>query len=344
MKSVWSVIETAPATAAALNWQRWLGPSFNAVAALCLDPSQRPAERIFCDDGSGCNRRVRERGPRLVGVCACGEDCEDTALTKADVLVWELNLEALGRAIAKALGCRAMPSRVMGHPRTMQVAALGNPAVPVMLTVQPDQDHYRKAVAELIARLPKGFILLTPTKLVDEGTLGLLTRANLGFYDLESQLELIPGGKLRSAKSAEVLFAGHLPEKQAAFKESEVKKVFIILQKLKSKAPGVAAPLFDVFMAVVHGQMRYREAAKKCGCSLGTLNTRVHELETEFGMSIKQLQAYAGPLLDMETSVKGQRTAKKRQGAQQEEPEQYPETGGGENESGYLPEELNENE
>jgi hypothetical protein len=220
------------------------------------------------------------------------------------------------------------------------VAALGNPAVPVMLTIQPDANDYLNAIAHLTAKLPKGFILLTPTKLTDAGTLELLARANAGFYDLESNFTLLPGGVLSAPKTANELFAGHLPEKQAAFKKSEVTRIFDVLQKLKSKRAGISAPLFDVFMAVVHGQMQYRSAAKTCGCSVGTLSTRIRELEAEFGLTIKQLQAYAGPLLEMETAVKGQRTAKKKHGAPKDEPEQYPETAGGENEDGYLPEEM----
>ena len=65
-------------------------------------------EHLFCDNGGGCNRRVRKRGSVLVGLCDCGEDCDDIPLTTADVMVWELNLDSLGRAVTKALGCVAM--------------------------------------------------------------------------------------------------------------------------------------------------------------------------------------------------------------------------------------------
>lgn len=321
-----------------MSWKRWLGSAFNAVAAVCLRDGRRSVERIPCENGCACNHRVRPRGTTLVGVCDCGEECEDVPLAAADVKVLKLNLDSLGRAVTKALGCRAVLTPT-GFHRTIQVAALGNPAVPVVLTIQPNADGYHNAVAHLAAKLPKGFILLTPTKLTDAATLELVTRANVGFYDLESNLVVTESGILSSTKTAEALFAAHLPEKQAAFKKSDVLRVFAILQKLKSKRAGISAPLFDVFMAVVVGRMLYRPAATKCGCSVGTLSTRIRELEGEFGMTIKQLQAYAGPLLEMERAVKGQRTAKKKQGAPKDEPEQYPETTDGENEDGYLPEE-----
>ena len=210
MATPWEIIETTPEAAAALSWRRWFGPALDAAAVACLRETRRPLERIPCGCGCACNHRVRKRGTALVGVCDCGEDCDDVALTDAEVIVWKFDLPRLGRAVATALNCRAMVAPI-GFHRTIQVTALGNPALPVVLTCQPDADHYRNAVAHLLARLPDGFILLTPTKLGDASTLELLTKARRGFYDLESNFHLMPSGKLHSPKSAEVLFAAHLP-------------------------------------------------------------------------------------------------------------------------------------
>ncbi len=236
MESPWLIIEGAPEAAAALTWKRWLGPAFPAVAAACLCDTKREVKRVPCENGCECNHRVRKAekyiwdrmtpeqkaalpdvhqwAELLVGRCECDENCEDILLAKADVAVWEFDLRKLRTSVAKALGCSAATTRATGYPRTIQVAALGNPAVPVMLTVQPDHDHYRNAVVDLMGRLPKGFILLTPTKLVDEVTLGLLTRANVGFYDLESHLELTTVGGLRADTTAEALFAAHVPDRK----------------------------------------------------------------------------------------------------------------------------------
>ena len=49
------------------------------------------------------------------------------------------------------------------------------------------------------------------------------------------------------------------------------------------------------------------------------LSKRVGELEKEFGLPLEQLQNYAQPLLEIETSVKGQRYARKRRGAPADE-------------------------
>lgn len=339
MATPWQIIEAKPEAAAALSWRRWLGPAFEAVAAVCLRETRRTVERIPCENGCDCNHAVRKRGTALVGVCDCGEDCEDVPLTAADVKVWELDLTRLARASAKALACTAL-AKPFGSRRVVHVATLGNPPVPVLLMIQPDTERYQSAIAQLAVKFSKGFILLTPTKLTDAEAMDLASRSNAGLYDLESNFDLAAAGTLHSTKDGLELFSANLPATRDAMTDTEAVRIFGILQKLRSKRAGVTAPLFDVFNVVVMERTNYRAAAKKCGCSLGTLTTRIRELEAEFGMTIKRLQAFAGRLLDMQTSVKGQRTAKKKQGAPGDEPEQYLDHTGGENEDGYLPEEL----
>ena len=344
MASLWEIIETSPEAAAALVWKRRFGPAFHAVAAVCLREMERELKRIPCDCGCACNHRVRPRGTALVGVCDCGEGCDDVPLTAADVKVWKLDLTRLARAVAKALAC-APVAKPFGSSRVVQVAALGNPAVPVMLTIQPDPESYQNAIAQLAVKFTKGFILLTLTKLADAGAMDWASRANVGLYDLETNFDLASAGSLHTAKTVEVLFAAHLPEKQAAFKQSEVTRIFAVLQKLKSKRAGISAPLFDVFtVMILEGPTSYRKAAKQLDCSIGTLSARIEELENEFKMPVTELLAYAKPMIEMERAVKGQRTAKKKHGAPKDESEQSATDSGGENGDGYLPEELNDND
>ena len=328
MASPWEITETSPEAAAALVWKRRLGPAFDAVAAVCLRETERALKRIPCANGCKCSHRVWPRGGKLVGICDCGEDCDDMRLTPA---------------VVKALACTPV-AKPFGSRRVVQVTALGNPPVPVLLTIQPDPESYQNVIAQLAVKLPKGFILLTPTKLADAGAMDWAARANVGLYDLESNFDITPSGNLHSAKTGLELFAANLPATRDAMTDTEAVRIFGILQKLRSKQTGITAPLIDVFNVVVMERTKYRAAAKKCGCSVGTLTTRIRELEAEFGLPVKQLQAFADRLLDMQTSVKGQRTAKKKQGAPKDEPEQYADDTGDENEDGYLPEELNESD
>ena len=75
------------------------------------------------------------------------------------------------------------------------------------------------------------------------------------------------------------------------------------------------APLYDVFVLVVLDGLSQRAAAKECKCSLGLLSGRVGELETEFDLRLEQLKAYTKPILEMQTSVKGERKQKRKPGS-----------------------------
>jgi len=127
---------------------------------------------------------------------------------------------------------------------------------------------------------------------------------------------------------------------QPPLNESEAERIFAVLQTLQSKRAGMMAPLYDVFVATVLEGRSQRAAAKSCDCSPALLSKRVGELEKEFGLPLEQLQNYAKPLLEMETSVKGQRFARKRRGAPEAEAGQDPEEDShAEDDNGYLPEE-----
>jgi hypothetical protein len=130
---------------------------------------------------------------------------------------------------------------------------------------------------------------------------------------------------------------------QPPVNESEAERIFAVLQRLRSKRAGMMAPLYDVFVATVLEGRSQRAAAKSCDCSPALLSRRVGELEKEFGLSLKQLQNYAKPLLDMETSVKGQRYARKKRGAPPDETGQFDEEDSHtQDDNGYLPEEPQE--
>ena len=207
METPWPIIEVAPEAAAALIWKRWLGPAFDAVAAVCLRDTKRRAETVPCENGCDCNHRVRKRGDFLLGVCQCDEECHDIPLTKEDVAILEMRGPLLGRAIADALECEKKFYE-FSLPRTWQVAEAGEAALPVVLTVQATEDGFRTVVAELLVRLPEGFILLAPTKqFCNAATLELMARGRAGFFDLDSNCTFQPNGKLEAAKLGAEWFA-----------------------------------------------------------------------------------------------------------------------------------------
>jgi hypothetical protein len=142
---------------------------------------------------------------------------------------------------------------------------------------------------------------------------------------------------LRVERKVEAL--KHTAAAQPPINQGEAERIFAVLQRLRSKRAGMKAPLYDVFVATVLEGRSQRAAAKSCDCSPALLSKRVDELEKEFGLSLEQLQNYAKPLLEMETSVKGQRYARKRRGAREDEAGQYDqEDSQTQDENGYLPE------
>lgn len=318
MSSPWRSLESVPTlSAVAAEWQRHAGPDFEAFKAGFLQKAGRVAKSFPCPHKSGCWHEVRPRGRGFVGVCKedDGTGCDDLLLTAEDVEVWELNLVRLGRAIAQALQCDAKDAK-LGLDRTRQIASLGDAPLPVVLTVQHDETGFGGVVAQLVARWPKGFILLAPTSRFCTATATeLLGRVNAGFFSVESHVTVLAGGKLHAATSGGELFAAHLPAKREAVKESEATRIFVLLEKLRSKRAGMKAPLYDVFVATVLEGLSQRAAAKKCGCSPAQMSKRVRELVREFGLPLKQLQNYARPLLEMQTSVKGDRRRKRKPGS-----------------------------
>jgi hypothetical protein len=134
----------------------------------------------------------------------------------------------------------------------------------------------------------------------------------------------------------------HTVAAQPPVSQGEAERIFPVLQRLRSRRAGMMAPLYDVFVATVLEGRSQRAAARSCDCSPALLSRRVGELEKEFGLPLKQLQNYAQPLLEMETSVKGQRYARKKGGAPQDEAGQYEEDDGqttSQDDDGYLREE-----
>jgi hypothetical protein len=318
MNSPWRCLEEVPSlSAVAAEWKQHAGDAFDAMREGFLQKANRKASSVPCPEKDGCTYQVKPRGNGFVGICTDDEGmgCDDLPLTLADVEVWEVNFLRLGRAIAKALQCDAKEPGFLLE-RTRQIASLGSPPLPVFLTIQHDENGFSKVVVELVARFPKGCILLAPTsRFHTADTTEMLARVNSGFFDLATHLTLLSSGALRCATTGAELFKAHLPEKQEAVKASEATRIFAILQKLKSRAAGEKAPLYDVFVATVLDGLSQSKAAKRCECSPAQISKRVKELKVEFGMPLKQLQNYAKPLLEMQTSVKGDRRRKRKPGS-----------------------------
>jgi hypothetical protein len=86
---------------------------------------------------------------------------------------------------------------------------------------------------------------------------------------------------------------------------SEGQRVFALLRKLRDEAGTTKAPLATVFDLLVMEGITMRQAAERCGCSTSLIARRAAKLEKVFGLRVKALRNLATQMLELETSVKG---------------------------------------
>ncbi len=316
MANFWQGIEKVRgwATVAAV-WRQHMGDEdFERVRNTFVLPNGRQAIWFPSPDVCECKMDVVIHAPdHIVGVTECG-GCDDIALTAADIAMYELSWKKLGRSIAIALRCE--PKDVdIGVPGARQIAAFGGGSMPVILVIQLDRHEFADVLRRIVLEVRKNFVLLSPTgRFMDANGKGLLARVNAGFFTLESIINVMPNGTLHAARSAGELFSAYLPEQREPVQKNEAARVFEIVRKLRSEAGKGVAPLFDVFNYLVLDGLSQRQAAKQCGCSVGSMSLRVAALEERFNLTIEQLRGFASDVKEMESTVKADRYRRKSDG------------------------------
>lgn len=219
MNSPWHILEDVPThSAAAADWALHLGGDYPAAREAFLQKAKRKASSVQCPRVEGCTHVLEPRGDGYVAKCKDndGAGCDDFLVSADAAEVWEVSWRRLGAAIAGALKCNAKDA-TLGLDRTRQIASLGSAPLPILLTVQHDQDGFEEVVARLVAKLPKGFVLLAPTSRFCTATATeLMGRVNAGFFTLDEHVTILPSGKLNAPKTGAELFTAHLPEMKDA--------------------------------------------------------------------------------------------------------------------------------
>lgn len=325
MANWWRCLEDMPGLVAVpAAWQQRSETRFETVRTAMLTSAGRAA---FYPSPSACEctLRVIDHGDGIVAVSECGSAvCKDIPLAAGEVMLWELSWRKLGHALAAALDCTANGgAEVVAGAR--QIGSFGGAPLPVLLTIQHDEEGFGNVVARLVARLPKGFILLAPTnRFCTAKAMELLGRVNAGFFDLETHVELLESGKLHAPKTGAELFAAHLPEMKDAVRESDIVRALQMFgglmglgTRLKKASP---ARVFDL---MVFKKKTKAETATACKCVASLITRRVELIENHFNMTMEKLIALSSPLQERLRTVKGDRYAKKKHGAMRDEPEQY---------------------
>ena len=327
------------------GWRARLDGEFDAVRGAFLRARPGASARSYpCPRECGCfHEVVRHEDGRIVGVCRCESwNCDDIPLKEEDLVLLELNWSRLGRGIAKALGCEAKEA-TLGVPGLLQVGSFGSDGLPVVLCIQHEPGELRAALAELGLRLQRPFALLAPTgRLMDAHCHAMIASARARFFGLESNLRLMASGTLVAEKQAADLFAALAPEPAKELGPGEAARVFRLFGELLGMGTDLVAPPARVFDLMVFKKMTKAEAALECGCVASLITKRVALIERHFAMPMERLLAFASDLKDRQRTVRGDRYARKKQGAARDTLQQYADgdrPGAKEDDDGYLPEE-----
>jgi hypothetical protein len=168
--SFWQACEMLwePATVDA-EWRRLAGQDYEPGKAF-LRPMQQLADYFACplEQPCGCLHDVVIHGDNdIVAVCACKPNhCDTIRITKADIIVYELDTTLLGATLSGALGIQNAQADVPDLPYTTRLG-FDSPCAgfkfPVFLTIQFHPINFRRVVYTLAARHVEPFILIAPT-------------------------------------------------------------------------------------------------------------------------------------------------------------------------------------
>ena len=103
--------------------------------------------------------------------------------------------------------------------------------------------------------------------------------------------------------------------KGGVLSDNTAQRIFDLMRRLEPDPKKKKAQLLTVFRITVLDRRTQKEAATLCKCRESLMSRRVEDLEKEFGMSIEELRYYGSQVLDLESSVKGERNRKKALGA-----------------------------
>ena len=310
---------------------------------LILRENPNLAQLLPCPHGCGLAHNIICR-PDGSLVATCGADPNqprDILLTPAEITPWEVSWSKFGHALFEVLELHGK-SAPLPLPNTLQIGAWSADGVPVILPVQVCGATFRRVVAELVARLQRRFILLAPTSYhCDAPCQELLAHARAAFFPLETTVLLSDNRRLRTTKPPGELFAQLTPRRNET-DESEAARVFRLFSDLLGMGTDLVAPPARVFDLMVFKKLTKAESALECKCVASLITKRVALIERHFAMPIERLRAFASDLKERQRTVKGDRYARKKQGAARDELERY-DSGDKpslkEDDDGYLPEE-----
>jgi len=234
----WSGLEALPGLAGVLlDWQEVWRKEITVGRAF-LRPTRELATSYPCPypGGDGCPRGVVMHGEQdIVAVCrSVPRQCETVKLTKADIVIYELDWKALGAAIAAGLGLAGSPALPDALPLTAPLGwhcLTGGKRATVYLTIQYDPQGFAAILSRLLADADPPFILAAPTSaLCEADSSDLLRRMRVLFLPLDECLAwdgprgFVPTERL-GALLSDLAAAPAMPTRQIPLDDSRTLRV-----------------------------------------------------------------------------------------------------------------------
>lgn len=318
MSNLWHCLEAlAGGNHVATEWARLSGEQFPPLRAAYLHATPKRAGAIPCPHGCGCEHEICERkNGSLVALCRCEPcSCDDFAVTAEQAMLLELNTAKLGRAIVNVFS--GTPKETdLGVQGTKQIGSFGNGALPMVLVIRPDTESFTNAVAQLVARLPEHFILLSPSRRFWNGNSSAwLKTAKAGLFDLESNLISLPGGKFQARKSGGELFSPFLPQTSEPISDNEARVLFASIKALESESNYRKAPVTRVFQLYCLEKQSRNEVAKACRCVPSLITLRLKAIETKLGrkpLELRGISSHFDGIADSLTDSRARRIDRER--------------------------------
>lgn len=204
----WFALEQVPGlSAVGREWQTLAGSKFQALEHY-LRPTNKVASAVPCPmphPGCGCAHDVVAHTPDdIVAVCRCEpRRCDTVPLAAQDIVIREINIETISRAICRSMALRPNLDPVAALHHTWRIANWRTPfgsRVPVYLSVQIEAEAFSHVVSELCVFENGPLIVLAPTDELCRPEHAATLRAAGGmFVPLADFLSVDSGGHFEAA-------------------------------------------------------------------------------------------------------------------------------------------------
>jgi len=215
---LWQSLERLPGLAdVEAGWRELVGEEFSDIKTL-LRPTGEYVTSYPCtaDRPCSCRHDVIEHGPDdIVSICRCDSGfCGTSPLKRSDIVLYEMDCQALAEAASTAIGASREFTRMEGFYKTFRIGTYSpgeGVHFPVFLTIQLDSPDVSRVIETLLLDNDKPFILMAPTReFLEPKPESFLDRKKCVFLALSEVLVFDGEHRLAPKRPAGEILAGFL--------------------------------------------------------------------------------------------------------------------------------------